>query len=179
MSFANPAALAWGLLVVPVVIFYILKIRLKRVPVSTVLFWQQIFDEKRPRSLWQRLRHLVSLLVQLAIVGLLVAALAEPFFAWEVLSGRRVILVLDNSASMNATDVAPSRLAHAREEAHRVISSLRFRDEMAIVAAGAQPRVVCGLTGHHKTLRQAVDAVAPTDGPTELREARPSPSPAS
>src|SRR5580700_4565315 len=110
MSFANPTAWLWGLLVVPVVIFYILKIRLKRVPVSTVLFWQQIFDEKRPRSLWQRLRHLVSLLVQLALLALLVAALAEPFFAWEVLSGRRVILVLDNSASMNATDVAPSRL---------------------------------------------------------------------
>src|ERR1700678_1453022 len=141
MSFANPAALAWGLLAVPVVIFYILKIRLKRVPVSTVLFWQQIFDEKKPRSIWQRLRHLVSLVVQLALLGLLVAALAEPFFPWEALSGRSVILVLDNSASMNATDVSPTRLARAKEEAHRVIGGLRFRDEMAIVLAGAPPRV--------------------------------------
>ena len=171
MNLANPAALVWALLAVPVVIFYILKIRLRRVPVSTVLFWQQIFDEKRPRSLWQRLRHLLSLLVQLAIVGLLVAALAEPFFDWEILSGRRIVLVVDNSASMNATDVAPSRLARAKEEAHRVISGLRFRDEMAIVVAGAQPRVLCGLTGHHKTLRQALDSVTPTDGPTQLREA--------
>src|SRR5580692_8867278 len=104
MSFANPAALAWALLLVPVVIFYILKIRLKRVPVSTVLFWQQIFDEKRPRSIWQRLRHLISLLVQLALVALLVAALAEPLFSWEAMSARRIVLVLDNSASMNATD---------------------------------------------------------------------------
>jgi hypothetical protein len=171
MNLANPAALAWGLLAVPVVIFYILKIRLKRVPVSTVLFWQQIFDEKKPRSIWQRLRHLVSLVVQLALLGLLVAALAEPFFPWEALSGRSVILVLDNSASMNATDVSPTRLARAKEEAHRVIGGLRFRDEMAIVLAGAQPRVICGLTGHLKTLRQAVDDVAPTDGPTQLREA--------
>src|ERR1700693_4147898 len=100
MSFANPAALAWGLLLVPVVIFYILKIRLKRVPVSTVLFWRQIFDEKKPRSLWQKLRHLVSLLLQLALLVLLVMALAEPFFPWEALSARRIVLVLDNSASM-------------------------------------------------------------------------------
>ncbi len=171
MNLANPAALAWGLLVVPVVIFYILKIRLKRVPVSTVLFWQQIFDEKKPRSLWQRLRHLVSLLVQIAVLALLVFALAEPFFAWEVLSGRRIILILDNSASMNATDVEPTRLARAKEEALHVIGGLRFRDEMAIVVAGGQPRVVCGLTGHHKTLRQAIDDVAPTDGPTQLQEA--------
>ena len=38
-------------------VFYILKIRLRRVPVSTLLFWEQIFEEKKPRSLWQRLRH--------------------------------------------------------------------------------------------------------------------------
>ena len=110
MSFANPTALLWALLAVPVVVFYVLKIRLKRVPVSTVIFWRQLFDEKRPRSLWQRLRHLVSLLVQMALLGLMVAALAEPFFSWEVLSARRVVLVLDNSASMNATDVEPNRI---------------------------------------------------------------------
>src|SRR5947209_18606916 len=110
MSLANPLALAWGLLLIPIVIFYILKIRLKRVPVSTVLFWRQIFDEKKPRSLWQRLRHLISLAVQLLLLVLLAGALAEPFFSWEALSAQRVILVLDNSASMNATDVAPTRL---------------------------------------------------------------------
>jgi hypothetical protein len=171
MSLANPAALAWLALAVPVVIFYILKIRLRRVPVSTVLFWRQIFDEKKPRSLWQRLRHLVSLAVQLALLLLLAGALAEPFFSWEALSARRVILVLDNSASMSATDVAPTRLARAKEEARQVIDGLRFRDEMAIVAAGTQPRVVCGLTGHHKTLREALDGIPPSDGPTPLAEA--------
>lgn len=34
MSFANPAALLWAALAIPIVIFYILKIRLRRVPVS-------------------------------------------------------------------------------------------------------------------------------------------------
>src|SRR6516225_5258966 len=135
MSLANPTALLWLLLVIPVVVFYILKIRLKRVPVSTVIFWRQIFDEKKPRSLWQRLRHLISLLLQLAFVALLVAALTEPFLASEARNSRRVILVVDNSASMNATDVEPSRLAKAKEEAHQLIQGLRALDEMAIVAA--------------------------------------------
>src|SRR6185437_12644674 len=168
MSFANPTALAWLALAIPVVIFYILKIRLRRVPVSTVIFWRQIFDEKKPRSLWQRLRHLASLLVQLAFLGLLVAALVEPFFASEARHARRVILIVDNSASMNATDVEPNRLAKAKDDAHRIIKGLRARDEMAIIAAGTQPRVVCGLTGHHKSLRAALDDIGPTDGPTQL-----------
>src|SRR5215211_8799251 len=121
MSLANPFSLWWLLLVIPVVVFYILKIRLKRVPVSTVLFWRQIFDEKKPRSLWQKLRHLVSLLVQLLLIALLVAALTEPFLASEAKNARRVILIVDNSASMNATDVEPSRLAKGKEEAHQLI----------------------------------------------------------
>src|SRR5262249_9900731 len=133
MSLANPLALLWGLLLVPIVIFYILKIRLKRVPVSTVIFWRQIFDEKKPRSLWQRLRHLLALLVHLGFLFLVVAALAKPLFSWEALNARRVILVLDNSASMNATDVSPSRLEKAKEQALRVVDGLRFQDEMAIV----------------------------------------------
>src|SRR5947207_1116447 len=129
MNLANPLALAWAGLLIPVVVFYILKIRLRRVPVSTVIFWRQIFEEKKPRSLWQRLRHLLSLLVQLALLLLLIFALAQPFFAWEANEARRVVLVLDNSASMNATDVAPSRLAAAKELALKAIDSLRHRDE--------------------------------------------------
>ncbi len=50
MNFANPSSLLWAGLAVPIVIFYILKIRLRRVPVSTILFWQQIFEEKQPRA---------------------------------------------------------------------------------------------------------------------------------
>jgi hypothetical protein len=171
MSFANPTALFWAALAIPIVIFYILKIRLRRVPVSTIIFWRQIFEEKQPRSIWQHLRHLLSLLIQLAFLCLLVFALAEPFLKWEILEARRIVLVVDNSASMNATDLAPTRLEAAQREAVKVIDALRFRDEMAIVGAGTQPQVFCGLTGHQKTLRKAVESIRARDGPTRVNEA--------
>jgi hypothetical protein len=171
MNFANPTAWLWAGLIVPIVIFYILKIRLRRVPVSTILFWRQIFEEKKPRSLWQRLRHLLSLLLQLAFVALLVGALLEPFFSWEIDAARRVVLVIDNSASMNASDVEPSRLARAKELGQRVIDGLRARDDMAIIAAGTQPQVICGLTAHQRTLHEYLAGVPSTDGPTYLGEA--------
>src|SRR5437868_15542971 len=113
MNLANPSALLWAALAIPIVIFYILKIRLRRIPVSTVIFWRQIFDEKKPRSLWQRLRHLISLLVQLALLCSLVGALAEPFFSWEINQSRRVLLVFDDSASLKAADIAPTRWSRA------------------------------------------------------------------
>ncbi|HEV3164953.1 MAG TPA: BatA and WFA domain-containing protein [Isosphaeraceae bacterium] len=171
MNLANPLALAWASLAIPIVIFYILKIRQRRVPVSTTLFWRQIFEEKQPRSLWEYLRHLLSLLVQVAILAFLVFALTEPFFRWEALEAQRVVLVVDNSASMNATDGAPTRLARAKNEGRRIIDGLRFRDEMAIIAAGTQPQVHCGLTGHQRSLLAALDGIVPSDGPTRIKEA--------
>ncbi|MBW3598366.1 MAG: BatA and WFA domain-containing protein, partial [Planctomycetes bacterium] len=161
----------WGLAAIPIVVFYILKIRLRRAPVSTVMFWEQIFEDKRPRAIWQRLRHLLSLLLQLAFLALVVLALVEPFFPWEMLQARRVVLVVDHSASMNAADGTGTRLDEALAEGGRLIRALRWRDEMAIIAAGASPRVACGLTGHQRTLHDALDALEPAEGPTRLREA--------
>lgn len=171
MSLANPIALLWVALAIPIVIFYILKIRLRRVPVSTTLFWRQIFEEKQPRSIWQHLRHLLSLLIQIFFLCLLVFALAEPFFRSEILQARRLVLVIDNSASMNASDVAPNRLDKAKRLGHDFLANLRFRDEVALVAAGTQPQVLCGLTGHRRTLQNALAAVTPTDGPTRVQDA--------
>ena len=173
MNLLHPLALAWLGLAIPIVIFYILKIRMRRVPVSTTLFWRQIFEEKQPRSIWQKLRHLLSLLVQIAFLLLVVFALSEPIFKWEISEARKLVLVVDNSASMNAADVAPSpsRLAKAREDGLALIDGLRFRDEMAIIAAGTQPTVRCGMTGHQGTLRAKLKAITPTDGPTRVKEA--------
>lgn len=171
MQFDSPLSLGWLALAVPIVVFYILKIRLRRQPVSTVMFWSQVLDEQNPRSIWQRLRHLVSLLLQLAMLLLLVLAVADPFFPWEVRSARRIVVVIDNSASMNATDVKPSRLRDAKRQAEQLIAGMRHRDEFALVAAGTQPQVIVGFTSRQKTVRTAVQSLVATDGPSQVSEA--------
>src|SRR5262249_22105915 len=128
MNLANPTALLWIGLAIPIVIFYILKIRLRRVPVSTILFWRQIFEEKQPRSIWQHLPPSLPLLPHFFSLGLLFFPGADPFFHWELLKPRRVVVVIDTSASMTATDVTPTRLARAKKEGQRIIDGLRFRD---------------------------------------------------
>ncbi len=168
MSFALPTALLLAALGLPIIALYILKVRLRRVPVSTNLFWRQVYDEKPPRSLWQNLRHLLSLLAQLLLLLLLVLAIADPYFFWQALQARRLVMVVDTSASMQATDVSPSRFEAARTAVHRVLDGLRFRDEVAIVSAGSRPEVVLGMAGHIPTLRRAIDSIQPVDGAASL-----------
>ena len=171
MSFAVPTALFLSALVLPIIALYILKVRLRRVPVSTNLFWRQVYEEKPPRSLWQNLRHLLSLLAQLLLLLLLVLAIADPYFSWQALQARRLVVVLDTSASMKATDVSPSRFEAARTAIHGVLDGLRFRDEVAIVSAGGRPEVVLGMAGHVPTLRRAVDSIQPVDAGASLSAA--------
>ena len=171
MQLTHPLALLWLLLGLPLIVLYLLKIRQRRVPVSTIIFWNQVFADRRPRMLWQRLRHPISLLLQLALLGLLALALTDPLVKWQSRSPRRVVIVLDNSASMQATDVEPSRWTWAVSQARRVITQLRPRDQLAIISAGSTPRVEVGLTDHPRTLRQVLHRLQVTDGPTRLPQA--------
>ncbi len=171
MSLAVPSALAFALVALPIIVFYILKVRLRQVPVSTNMFWKQIFDEKPPRSIWQKFRHLLSLLVQLLLLALMVFALADPYFSWQAMKARRVVLVVDNSASMKATDVSPTRFDAAIERAIELADGLRFRDEMAIVLAGSRPDVVLGMSGHIPTLKESLRSIEVSDNPTRLDSA--------
>ncbi len=168
MTLALPIALALAALALPIIGLYILKVRLRRIPVSTNLFWKQIFHEKPPRSLWQNFRHFVSLLLQLLMLLLLVLAITDPYFPWQILQARRLVIVMDNSASMRSTDVPPTRFESARNAARELIAGLRFRDEVAIVLAGKHPDVILGMTNHVPTLRRAIDAIEISDLPTEL-----------
>ena len=171
MSLAVPSALAFALIALPIIVFYILKVRLRQVPVSTNMFWKQIFDEKPPRSIWQKFRHLLSLLVQLLLMALMVFALANPYFSWQALKARRIVLVVDNSASMKATDISPTRFEAAIDRAIELADGLRFRDEMAIVLAGSRPDVVLGMSGHVPTLKESLRSIEVSDNPTRIEAA--------
>jgi hypothetical protein len=170
MSFASPEKLSWLLVAVPIIAFYILKPRLRRRPISTLLFWDQVFEQKRQRSLWQTLRHWVSLLLQLALVGLLGFALADPLWNSQQDTGQDLILVVDQSASMQTVDPqsGQTRLQMAIDRATDIAGTLRSGDNLALVTAGNSVRVVVGMSDFAPTVQEALTTIEPTDGPTAI-----------
>ena len=169
LEFANPLGWWWAALAIPILLLYILKIRLRRQPVSTLLFWDQLFDEKKPRAWWQRLRHLLSLLLQLAFLLLVVAALTDPLWSWQKNRQRRIVLVVDNSASMRAVEEdGQSRLDKAKQSAEALVRSLRSGDRMAVLSAGGRTQVAIGMTDHQRSLLETIEKLPSTDGPTDV-----------
>ena len=171
LEFANPLGWWWAAIALPIVAFYILKVRLRRQPVSTMLFWDRVYDEKKPRAWWQQLRHWLSLLLQLALLLLLVAALVDPLWSWQKNQQRKLVLILDNSASMAASDEGESRFAQAKSTAAALVRSLRVGDEMAVLTAGGRAAVAIGLTGHARSLLEALERIELTDAPNSLGSA--------
>ena len=164
--------MAWWALAaaLPIVLLYVLKVRQRRLRVPTILFWSQVFEERKPRTLFHRLRHWLSLLAQIALLLLLAAALADPIAEGAAFRPRRTVLVIDRSASMSAVDgeSGASRLDEAKRVALDRIDAMRHFDTMAVVSAAADPVVIVGMTGHPRTLREAVESIPPTDEPTRL-----------
>ncbi len=171
MSPLNPIAWWLFLLAVPIVLFYILKIRLRQEPVSTTIFWQQVFEERRSRSFWRQLRHLISLLLSLAFLGLLVSAVLD-FVPDSQRKPARCVVIVDNSAGMNARSPSSSRsrLEQAKAELQRLLGTTEVARQTAVLTAGGQPRIVVGFTDHLGTLRRGVEAIPTTDYPTALGE---------
>jgi len=170
MQFAAPHGLYWLLLALPIMGFFLLRQRRRRVAVPSVMFWEQVYEEDRPRWWWRRLRHLASLLLQLLLLLLLALALANPVFSWQADQARTVALVIDNSASMAATDIATSRFVWAKREALNLLDTLRESDQVSVVTT-AVPQVELGLTGHRKTIRQTIQELRCTDAPGQLEQA--------
>jgi hypothetical protein len=111
MNLVNPLALALFALAVPIALLYLIRHRPRELPVATDQFWEQVFAEQSYRMAWRRLRDVASLLVQLILLALLVMALAEPIWNSAASEARRVVIVVDRSASMSASDSSPTRLA--------------------------------------------------------------------
>lgn len=153
----NPIGLALALLAIPIVLLYLLRLRRREQRVSSTLLWRQTVMDREANALWQRLRPNILLLLQLLTLAFLVFALTRPYaLAPARLTGRAIVL-LDASASMEATDVAPSRFEAARREARGLIDGLGATDEMTIILVDGSPRALTPLTPNRADLNAALD----------------------
>ena len=78
MRFVVPGFFFAGLLAIPILLMYMLKLRRKTVQVSSILLWEALLRDRQANTPWQRLKRNLLLLLQLVILAALVLALARP-----------------------------------------------------------------------------------------------------
>lgn len=159
------AAVAGGLTTV----FYILKLRRRPVAVPFSRIWERILRDKEATSWWSRLKRLLSLLLQLALLSLLILALGDPRIAGSLIQGRNVVVLVDASASMKATDVKPTRMDQAKSEVKKLVRGLGGTDRMLIAQMDAAIMPLSTMTGEVSDLDVAVDQLRATDTRADVK----------
>lgn len=151
-----------------VVVMYILKLKRRPVPVPFSQLWVKILRDKQATSLFSQLKRLLSLLMQLLILALLVFAIGDPRTAINLRDGRNIIVLIDASASMQATDVEPTRLDAGKAALKDVVRGLGPNDRMLIAQMDAKATPLSTLTNDVGELEKALSAVKATDTRTDF-----------
>jgi hypothetical protein len=180
VSFLSPiSALIAAAVAVPILLLlYVLKLRRRRLRLASTLLWQRTFEDLQVNVPFQRLRFSILLLLQGLVLLLLLLALAEPVMKSDIEPASRVILLIDRSASMNATDVEPAddgtsrtRLDEAKATAQRLVDRLTSTSEpvrVMIITFGTQARSALGFETRADVLMETIEAIEPTDEQADL-----------
>jgi len=162
MSFAFPLALA-ALVVVPLLLAAYLVVQRRRATYAlrfTNLPLLANVVDRAPR--WRR--HVPPAVVLLSLAALIVA-MARPQLAVAVPRKEgTVILAIDRSGSMLATDVSPTRMAAARAAAATFVKGLPEGFKVGLVSFSDQADVVLPPTRDHDRAVQALTTLQADNG---------------
>ncbi|RMF45071.1 MAG: VWA domain-containing protein [Planctomycetota bacterium] len=154
-----------------IIMLYFLKLRRQPVEVPSTYLWRRTIEDLHVNSIWQRLRKNLLLLLQLVAVAAMILALLRPGIRGSESLGDRRILLIDNSCSMQATDVESSRLARAKKEALELIDGMETNDAVMVIAFSDRADIRQGFTSDKRRLRAAIQGIEPTFRTTDLNEA--------
>lgn len=151
MVFANEKCLFLLLLLIPLIVWYFVKLR--KVQASFKMSTSEGFA-KAPRTFRVYLRHVPFVLRTLAIAAVIIV-LARP---QSVSSSEKtnsegidIVLALDVSGTMLASDLEPTRLEAAKRVAAEFIND-RPNDKIGLVVFARESFTQCPLTVDHRIL---------------------------
>ncbi len=174
MELLAPLGLA-ALVGVPLIVaLYFLRRRHPPRLVGSLMLWAEARATVLRGRPWERFRPSVLLWLQLLVLGLVALALAHPACVRDGIRTQRLVLVIDASASMGATDGSPTRYADALQQAQLTVNAAPDGAEVALLVAGATTRVAQPFTQDRRRLLASLEKLAeagPDQAPGHIQEA--------
>jgi len=143
MSLLYPLFLAGiAAVALPILLHMIRRHTRERVTFSSLMFLHPTLPRFRSRS---RLEHVLLLIVRCAVLCLLAFAFARPFLRQPAAAGpadvgRRAVLLIDTSASMQRADL----WARALDEAKSVLNDAKPADRVCVMSFDQGTRTLIG-----------------------------------
>lgn len=171
MEFGRPIAALLFLLLPALVLLNARGGRRDARVVPSLALWADVpLDSRGSETRLRVPAHWSFALQALALVAATLALMAPATTGDDVAAGA-IVVVIDVSASMAATDVAPSRLNAAKAAARAIVGGAPRGARTALVVAGARPELVLPFTSDAAAVAAAVEATAVTDAAADIEAA--------
>ena len=155
LSFLWPEML-WGLLALPLlVLLYVWLLRRRKKSVLRFASLSLVKEAMGKGLAWRR--HLPPALLLTAIAALLVAAARPAAVITLPQAEKTIVLAIDVSGSMRATDVLPDRMTAAKEAAKAFVADLPRTVRIAVVQFAGTAAVVQAPTLSREDVVAAID----------------------
>ncbi len=155
MTFLSPARL-WLLVLVPLVLGVYVLLQLRRKQYTLRFTNLDLLAQVAPRHPGWR-RHVAALLFLIAVIVMIVGW-ARPASSVKVPRDRATIMVaIDVSLSMKATDVAPTRFDAAKSAAKSFIQNLPMRFNVGVVSFAGGANVVAAPSADREAAIASID----------------------
>ena len=168
MTFLNPIAF-YLIGTIPIVLaLHFLKLRRQRYIVPSMLLWRASAEDQKANVPFQRLRNLLLPLLQCLFLLLIIASVARPALRIPGIIHGKIIVIVDNSASMLSKEMGKTRLELAKQEVLKNINQVTASGGMMLMATHApKPHIIQTFTTDKNKLRLAVEYIKPTHKPSD------------
>lgn len=170
-SFFRPSYAWLFALLIPVIIFYFLKMRRTRLEISSLALWRQVINDQRVNAPFQKFKRNILLYLQLLLLTLLALAAMQPFIPGASARQQYLPIIIDCSASMGAVDAnGISRLDLAKEQISEIVEGMMPGQQLTLISVGATTRRLTEFTDNKPLLRKALDDLRVDDVPSRVAD---------
>ena len=165
---------AWYLLLLlPLIVFYFLKLKRPHKQVPSLALWNQVINDRRVNSPFQKFKRSILLLLQILLLLFLVLSLMQPYIQSGAERAEYLPILIDCSASMGATDQESkqTRLTLAKERVTELIENLLPDQRVSLVAVSSTARRLTDFTDNQRVLKKALAGLTVDDVPSQLEDA--------
>lgn len=161
MMLLSPAWLFLLFLIPAVILLHLFRRHRRSEVVPSILIWK-LLAKRTPRTLDIRVLRDVNLLLQILAIVVASLLLAEPVLpAAGTTTAGSLVMVLDVSAGMSVEDDGVRRMEAARSAALETVRGTPAGTRIAVVAAGATPRLALSYTDSREAVEEAIRRLEP------------------
>jgi len=176
MRFGSFASIGFIVALGAIIVMYLLKRKYVDTVVPSHMLWNRVLRNLEANKPWQKLRNQLLFWIQMLIAALLVLALMEPVISYEKEVKSHLVLVVDTSASMSATDMqndrgdSIARIDQMKSKLREFVNGPASKSEITLIRIAEQPELLESRQTDKNLVLQSIDQLTVNYGVSAYRE---------